>query len=170
MALIERELTGVRDLFQKNLVPVTRLTSLEREATRLDGERGQLIATIAQARGKIAELRLQIIQIDQDLSSEVAKEMREIDGKIGEFVERKVAAADQLKRTDIRAPQAGTVFQSIVHTVGGVVPAGEPIMLIVPDADRLTVEAKVNPQDIEKVKLGQSALVALFRFQRSDYP
>ena len=170
VALIERELTGVRDLFQKHLVPVTRLTSLEREATRLDGERGQLIATIAQARGKIAELRLQIIQIDQDLSSEVAKEMREIDGKIGEFVERKVAAADQLKRTDIRAPQAGTVFQSSVHTVGGVIPAGEPIMLIVPDADRLTVEAKVNPQDIEKVKLGQSASLRFSAFNVRTTP
>ena len=170
VALIERELTGVRDLFQKNLVPVTRLTSLEREATRLDGERGQLIATIAQARGKIAELRLQIIQIDQDLSSEVAKEMREIDGKIGEFVERKVAAVDQLKRTDIRAPQAGTVFQSSVHTVGGVVPAGEPIMLIVPDADRLTVEAKVNPQDIEKIKLGQSAALRFSAFNLRTTP
>ena len=170
VVLIERELTGVRDLFQKNLVPVTRLTSLEREATRLDGERGQLIATIAQARGKIAELRLQIIQIDQDLSSEVAKEMREIDGKIGEFVERKVAAVDQLKRTDIRAPQAGTVFQSSVHTVGGVVPAGEPIMLIVPDADRLTVETKVNPQDIEKVKLGQSAALRFSAFNLRTTP
>ena len=118
VTLIERELTGVRDLFQKNLVPVTRLTSLEREATRLDGERGQLVATIAQARGKIAELRLQIIQIDQDLSSEVAKEMREIDGKIGEFVERKVAAVDQLKRTDIRALQAGTVFNRASTRLG----------------------------------------------------
>ena len=118
VTLIERELTGVRDLFQKNLVPVTRLTSLEREATRLDGERGQLVATIAQARGKIAELRLQIIQIDQDLSSEVAKEMREIDGKIGEFVERKVAAVDQLKRTDIRAPQAGTYFNRASTRLG----------------------------------------------------
>ena len=170
VVLIERELTGVRDLFQKNLVPVTRLTSLEREATRLDGERGQLIATIAQARGKIAELRLQIIQIDQDLSSEVAKEMREIDGKIGEFVERKVAAVDQLKRTDIRAPQTGTVFQSSVHTVGGVVPAGEPIMLIVPNADRLTVETKVNPQDIEKVKLGQSAALRFSAFNLRTTP
>ena len=161
ITLIEHELAGVRDLFNKNLVPMTRLTSLERDATRIDGERGQLIATIAQAKGKIAELRLQIIQIDQDLSSEVAKEMREIDAKIGEFVERKVSAMDQLKRTDIRSPQDGTVFQSTVHTVGGVMPAGEPIMLIVPEADKLTIEARVNPQDIDKVQLGQ---IAALRF------
>ena len=68
---------------------------------------------------------MQIIQIDQDLGSEVAKELRDIDGKIGEFVERKVTAEDQLRRTDIRAPQTGIVFQSTVHTVGGVITAGE---------------------------------------------
>ena len=89
IGFIEHELTGVRDLYQKNLVPITRLSQLEREATRLGGERGQLIAATAQAKGKIAELQLQIIQVDQDLSSEVAKEMREIDARIGEFIERK---------------------------------------------------------------------------------
>jgi HlyD family secretion protein len=170
ITLIEHELAGVRDLFNKNLVPMTRLTSLERDATRIDGERGQLIATIAQAKGKIAELRLQIIQIDQDLSSEVAKEMGEIDAKIGEFVERKVSAMDQLKRTDIRSPQDGTVFQSTVHTVGGVMPAGESIMLIVPEADKLTIEARVNPQDIDKVQLGQIAALRFSAFNVRTTP
>ena len=164
------ELSGVRDLYQKNLVPITRLNSLEREASRLDGERGQLIASTAQAKGKIAELQLQIIQVDQDLSSEVAKEMREINSKIGEFVERKVSALDQLKRTDIRSPQDGTVFQLAVHTVGGVIPAGEPIMMIVPDADRLTVEAHVNPQDIDKLHLGQSAALRFSAFNARTTP
>ncbi len=163
VTLIERELTGVRDLFQKNLVPMTRVTALERDGTRLDGERGQLIASVAQAKGKVAELNLQIIQVDEDASSDVAKEMRETDGKIGEYVERKIAAADQLKRTDIRSPQDGTVFQSTVHTVGGVIPAGEPIMLVVPDAEKLAVEARVNPQDIDKVQVSQASGIAFFR-------
>jgi HlyD family secretion protein len=170
ISFIENELTGVRELYQKNLVPITRLSQLEREATRLGGERGQLIAATAQAKGKIAELRLQIIQVDQDLSSEVAKEMREIDARIGEFVERRVSALDQLKRIDIRAPQDGTVFQSTVHTIGGVIPAGEPIMMIVPDSDRLTVEAKVNPQDIDKVQIGQSATLRFSAFNFRTTP
>ena len=170
VAFINNELTGVRELYQKNLVPLTRLSQLEREATRLGGERGQLVGSIAQAKGKIAELQLQIIQVDQDLSSEVAKEMREIDAKIGEFVERKVSALDQLKRTDIRSPQDGTVFQSTVHTVGGVIPAGEPIMMIVPNADKLTVEAKVNPQDIDKVQFGQSAALRFSAFNMRTTP
>ena len=74
------------------------------------------MASTAQVRGKISEIELQIIQIDQELSSEVAKELREIDGKIGEFIERKITADDQLKRVDIRAPQDGVVHQLSVHT------------------------------------------------------
>jgi HlyD family secretion protein len=170
ITLIERELVGVRDLFQKNLVQINRLTQLEREATRIDGERGQVTAAIAQSRGKQAEIELQILQIDSDLSSEVAKEIRDVDAKLGEFVERKVTAEDQLKRIDIRAPQDGTVFQSNVHTVGGVITAGDAIMLIVPDADRLTVEAKVNPQDIDQLQLGQPTLLRFTTFNQRTTP
>jgi HlyD family secretion protein len=168
--LIERELEGVRELWKKNLVPINRLTALEREAARIEGERAQLIASVAQAKGKVVETQLQIIQIDQDLSSEVAKDMREVDGKIGEFVERKVTAEDQLKRIDIRAPQDGTVLQSTVHTVGGVIAAGDPIMLIVPAADSLIVEAKVNPQDVDQLQLGQSAMLRFSSFNQRTTP
>jgi len=158
MALIEQELGGVRDLWAKNLVQINRLTSLEREEARLHGERGQLIAGAAEAKGKITETELQILQVDQELSSDVAKELREIDSKIGEYVERKVTAEDQLKRTDIRAPQNGVVFQSTANTVGGVITAGDPVMLIVPETDTLLVEVKVDPKDIDQVKLGHALL------------
>jgi HlyD family secretion protein len=170
IALLERELAGVRDLWKQNLVQLSRLTALEREAARLDGERGQLVAAAAQAKGKIAETALQILQIDQDLASEVAKELREVDGKIGEFIERKVTAEDQLKRIDIRAPQDGTVFQLAVHTVGGVITAGDPIMLIVPEADNLSVEVKVNPQDIDQLQLNQKAILRFSAFNARTTP
>ena len=170
IALVERELAGVRDLWNKNLVQLNRLTALEREAARLDGERGQLVAASAQAKGKIAETALQILQIDQDIASDVAKELREVDGKIGELVERKVAAEDQLKRTDIRAPQDGTVFQLAVHTIGGVITAGDPIMLIVPEADNLSVEVKVNPQDIDQLQPNQKAILRFSAFNIRTTP
>ena len=168
--LIEREKDGVYDLWKQKLVPLTKLTELERAAVRLEGEAAQLVAQTAQAAGKISETELQIIQIDRDLSSEVAKETREIDGKIGEFVERKVTAEDQLKRVEIRSPQDGMVFQSNVHTVGGVITAGDAMMMIVPDADNLTVEAKVNPQDIDQVRPGQIALLRLSAFNQRTTP
>jgi HlyD family secretion protein len=170
ITLIGQELEGVRDLYKKNLVPITRLTALERDSARIEGERAQLIASVAQAKGKIVETELQIIQIDQDLSSEVAKDMREVDGKIGEFVERKVTAEDQLKRIDIRAPQDGTVLQSTVHTVGGVITAGDPIMLIVPGADNLIVEAKFNPQDVDQLQIGQRAMLRFSAFNQRTTP
>ncbi len=170
LGLIGRELAGVKELWAKNLIQLTRLTALEREQARLQGERGQLIATAAQIKGKIAETELQIIQVDQDLSSDVAKEMREIEAKIGEFVERKVTAEDQLKRIEIRAPQDGTVFQLAVHTVGGVVAPGDTIMLIVPNADNLIVEAKVNPQDIDQLQLGQKAMLRFSAFNQRTTP
>jgi HlyD family secretion protein len=170
ITLIGQELEGVRDLYKKNLVPITRLTALERDSARIEGERAQLIASVAQAKGKIVETQLQIIQIDQDLSSEVAKDMREVDGKIGEFVERKVTAEDQLKRIDIRAPQDGTVLQSTVHTVGGVITAGDPIMLIVPGADNLITEAKFNPQDVDQLQLGQTAMLRFSAFNQRTTP
>jgi HlyD family secretion protein len=168
--LVEQELTGVRDLYDKHLVQMSRLTTLERDAARLSGERAQYIASRAQAKGKITETELQIIQVDKDMVSDVSKDLRETNDKIGEFVERKVTAEDQLRRVDIRAPQDGMVLQSTVHTVGGVITAGDAIMLIVPQADDLQVEAKVNPQDIDKLQVGQKTLLRLSAFNQRTTP
>jgi HlyD family secretion protein len=168
--LIQRELNGVRALWEKNLVQITRLTMLEREAARLKGELAQSVASTAQVRGKINEIELQILQIDQDLSSEVARELREIDGKIGEYIERRITAEDQLKRVDIRAPQTGIVHQLTVHTVGGVVSPADPIMVIVPESDLLTVEAKTSPADIDQLYVGQPAGLRFTAFNQRTTP
>jgi HlyD family secretion protein len=170
IALVEKELIGVRDLYDKHLVQLSRLTTLERDLARLSGERAQYIAARAQAKGKITETELQIIQVDKDMVSDVSKDLREANDKIGEFVERKVTAEDQLRRVDIRAPQDGMVLQSTVHTVGGVITAGDAIMLIVPQADDLQVEAKVNPQDIDKLQVGQKTLLRLSAFNQRTTP
>jgi HlyD family secretion protein len=167
---IQQELEGVRDLWAKKLVQFNRVTSLEREQARLDGERGQLIASIAQAKGKISETRIQILQIDQDMRTEVGKDLAEIRAKSAELIEKRVAAEDQLKRIDIRAPQNGMVHQLDVHTVGGVVSAGQQIMLIVPAADKLIVEAKVQPQDIDQVRIGQAAVMRFSNFNSRTTP
>ncbi len=168
--LIKVELAGVRDLWNRKLVSINRMTALERDAVRLEGEHGQLTAGIAQVKGKAAEIELQIIQIDQDLRSEVATELREVQGRIAEFVERKVAAEDQLKRIDLRSPQDGVVLQLAVHTVGGVITPGEQVMQIVPVTDELTVEAHIAPQDIDQVTAGQNAILRLSAFNQQTTP
>jgi HlyD family secretion protein len=170
---LKEEISGldaVRDLWRQNLVPISRVTAVERDAVRIDGERNQLIASIAQTKGKLTETELQIIQVDQDLRSEVAKELREIQAKEAEQVERKVSAEDQLKRIDIRAPQDGTILQLSVHTIGGVVNAAEPLMLIVPASDRLIVEAKIAPQNIDQVRIGQTAALRFSAFNMRTTP
>lgn len=168
--LMEQELKGARELWAKKLMPVTKYTSLEREAARLEGERGVLIATQSKVKGKVSETELQIIQIDRDMSSEVARELREVDVRIGELIERKVAAEDQLKRIELRAPQDGTVHELAVHTIGGVISAGDPIMLIVPAADVLKVEAKVLPQDVDQLRIEQDALLRFSAFNQRETP
>ncbi len=170
IGLIQRELEGVRGLWQKNLVPITRLTSLERDAARLEGERNQLGGMVAQAKGKIAEIELQIIQIDQDLRTEVGKDLIETRSKLSELSERKTAAVDQLNRIDIRAPQSGRVHELSVHTVGGVISPGEQIMLIVPDADSLAVEVRISPRDIDQVFVGQPATLRFSAFNQKTTP
>ena len=168
--LINRELVGVRELWAKSLIPIQRMTALERDAARIKGEHGQLMASTAEAKGKVSEIQLQIIQVDQDLRSEVAKELRETEGKIGELVEKRVAAQDQLNRIDIRSPQSGIVHQLSVHTIGGVISPGEQLMLIVPQADVLVVEARIAPKDIDEIRLRQPAILRFTAFNQRPTP
>ena len=170
IAWVQKELDGVRGLWDQKLVQFTRVTNLERDAARVVGERGNLISSIAQAKGKIAEIELQILQIDQNMRTEVGKDLADIRSKISELTEKSVAALDQLKHVDIRAPQDGTVQQLDVHTVGGVISPGEQIMLIVPDADALAVEARIQPQDIDEVHVGQPAMLRLSAFNQRTTP
>ncbi len=168
--LIHGELTGVQDLYDKRLVPLTRLTSLQRDAARIEGERGQLVSSIAETKGKIDTSKLQVLRIDQDFRAEVVKDLNEAQGKEAELVERGIAARDQLDRIEIRAPTSGTVNQLAIHTIGGVIKAGETIMQIVPDTDDLQIEAQVDPKDIDHVKTGQTAFVKLTAFNQRTTP
>jgi HlyD family secretion protein len=170
LALISGELTGVQTLYDKQLVPLARLTALQRQAAQLDGERSQLTSAIAETRSKISQAQLQIVKIDQDLRSEVMKDLREAQDKESELSQRVVAAQDQLDRIEIRAPTAGVVHQLAVHTIGGVISAGQVIMEIVPDSDGLQIEAKLLPVDIDQVRVGQTALVRFSAFNQRTTP
>jgi membrane fusion protein, type I secretion system len=168
--LIGEELKSLEILEAKQLVTLSKMVALRREAARLEGERGQLRAAAAQTKGKIAEIELQILRIDQDFSTEVVNELTENQSKQAGLVERRVAAEDALKRIDIRSPQSGFVHQLAVHTVGGVINAGEPVMLIVPENDNLVIEAKVPPNDIDQVLQSKEALIRLAAFDQRSTP
>ena len=168
--LIRRELVENEKLVVLKLTTLAKNIQLNREATRIEGEHGQLTASMAQARARIAETQLQILQLDNDLRTEVTKELREIQGKVSELKERRIAAEDQLRRVDIRAPQSGTVHQLAVHTIGGVISPSEPVMQIVPQDEVLVVEVKVAQQDIAQLRLGQEANVRFTAFDQQSTP
>ncbi len=159
--LIAEELQSLEGLEAKQLVTTSKMVSMRRERARLLGERGALISSVAETKGKITETDTQIMRVDQDFRAELLKEMRDNQAKESELIQKRIAAEDQLKRVDIIAPQSGLVHQLTVHTVGGVVNPGEQIMLIVPENDRLVIDAKISPQDIERI---QGKKVALLRF------
>lgn len=170
LALVGAELAEVEKLWDKNLMPLSKVTAIRRDAARIEGERAQLTATTAQAKGKITEIELQIIQIDNETRLEVMKDLREAQAKEAELIERRVAAEDQLKRVEIRAPQSGIVHQLSVHTVGGVITQSEPVMLIVPEDETLVIETKVLPQDIDHVHVGQAAFIRFTAFNQRTTP
>lgn len=168
--LIRDELRGVQDLYNKNLAPITRLASLQREAARLDGENGQLAASVAKTRGQISEIKLQLLAIPQKARADAVKELREVESNIAQLIERRIAAEDILARIDIRAPQSGFVHEMTVHTVGGVIAPGETLMQIVPDNDRLAIEIRVSPADIDQLQMGQKAVLRLSAFNQRTTP
>ena len=170
LTLVREELARVEDMYKRNLLPVTRVLAMQREEIRIAGEHGALVAQIARANGQIAETELNILSLDQTRVTDAQKELREVEGRIAELSERRLAADDQLKRIEIRSPQAGIVHDLNVHTVGGVIAAGEPIMQIVPTGDQLAIEVRIAPYDIDQIALGQKAVLRFPAFNQATTP
>ena len=168
--LIDNELTGVRQLYDQHLVPLSRLNALERSAVQLKGDIGQLTAAVAEAREKISEVSLQMIQVDENARTDAGGQLSETQNQLAELQQKKVAAQQDFRRVQIRSPQDGVVDKLTAHTIGGVIAPGETIMLIIPDRDRLRVEARVHPRDIAKVHLGQSATLRISAFDQRTTP
>lgn len=168
--VLNTEISALNRLREQGIVSDQRLNGLKTQAATFGGERGEKIAFQAQSAGRITETRLQILQIDQDLRTEVGRELREVQAQIGEYVERKVAAEDDLKRIDIVAPQSGIVHQLAVHTVGGVISPADPIMLIVPEGDDLALEVQIAPKDVDQIQIGHAALLRMTAFNLRTTP
>jgi membrane fusion protein, type I secretion system len=170
MTITAKELENVEKLIKEKLVTMERLTSLQREAARLQGLDGQLSSQIAETRNKVNEARLQGIQTGESFRSEVMRDVNEAEAKEGELIERKTAADDQAKRTVVRAPATGIVQELAVHTIGGVVSAGQIVMAIVPEGDALEIDARLSPDKIDQVHTGQTAHVRLSAFNARTTP
>ncbi|MEW9617769.1 HlyD family type I secretion periplasmic adaptor subunit [Shinella sp. S4-D37] len=170
IAVLDKEIASLNGLREQGAVSDQRLNSLKTQRATFGGERGEKVAYQAQAAGRITETKLQILQVDQDLKAEVGRELRDTQAQIGEYVERMVAAEDELKRIDIVAPQSGTVHQLQAHTVGGVITPADPIMLIVPESDDLALEVRIQPRDIDQILPGQAAVLRMSAFNQRTTP
>ena len=170
MQLIEQELVGVRELYKQNLVPLSRLNALERDAVQLKGDVAQLRAAAAEARGKIAEVQLQAIQVDESARSEAGNQLGQVESQLSELLQKRVTAQQEFSRVQIRAPQSGYVDRLAAHTIGGVIGPGEAIMYIVPDKDPLRVEVKIRPSDVDHVRVGEKANLRMSAFNVRTTP
>lgn len=169
-AVLGGEISALKGLRTQGVVSDQRLNSLMTQMATFRGDRGEKVALQAQVAGRIAETRLQILQIDQDLQTEVGDQIRDLRAMLAEQLERKVSADDELSRLEITAPQSGRVHQLVVHTIGGVISPAEQLMLIVPSGDELAFEVRVAPKDIDQVQLGQQAIIRLTAMNKQSTP
>jgi HlyD family secretion protein len=168
--LIDEEIVGMREAAEKGFVSKNRLRALERAKADLEGQRGQIAATIQQSRGQASETQLESLQAQSTYFERIASELREVNASLGDILPRLSAARDQLARTEIRSPAEGTVVGLAVFTPGGVIQAGQKLMDVVPDRAPLTVEAKISLGDGDDVRTGQDARVRFETFHERSLP
>ena len=147
-----------------------RQRELERAAGELEGERAQHLSDVSRAKLQIGQAELQILQLQKKFQSDVAEQLREVQAKLFDLRERMRALQDTVARIEVRAPASGTVVGLGVHTVGGVLSPGTPILEIVQQGEQLIVEAHVQVTDIDKVRPELLADVRFSSFKSRTTP
>ena len=165
IGLLNEEITVVQGLLAKGNALKPRLLALERQSADLIGQRGQAQAMISRANQTINEAKITSINLKTEFLNSVVSELKETQTQIATLTEQLRSAGDVARRVDIAAPIAGIVTGLKVHTLGGVVKPGDTLLTLVPQDDRLIVEARVNPQDIDVVHEGLTAQVRLTAFK-----
>ncbi|MGB5451286.1 MAG: HlyD family type I secretion periplasmic adaptor subunit [Sedimenticolaceae bacterium] len=162
------ELKDMRSLEKQGFAERRRVRELERQVAENQGELGEFIGRIASTKSEVVEAKLQSLQLQKELQREVAAELNDVQERLFQLVEQRQALQDTLSRTVIRAPQSGTVLELAIHTIGAVIREGEKLMEIVPEGERLVVEAKVSPIDIDRIAIGQTADIRFSAFKMRE--
>ncbi|WOF72538.1 HlyD family type I secretion periplasmic adaptor subunit [Parvibaculaceae bacterium PLY_AMNH_Bact1] len=170
LALISKELGGVKELYDQGHAPLTRVLALERESANLKGQISEMSGSIARLRSSIGETRLQLLQINKDFREQVLTELRDASAQVEELREQHLSLLEQVERTEIRSPVEGVVHELAMHTLGGVVRPAEPILKIVPAEKHLIINVRVEPLHIDQIYAGQSAFVKLTAFNSRSVP
>ncbi|MDZ7926346.1 MAG: HlyD family type I secretion periplasmic adaptor subunit [Agrobacterium sp.] len=170
LTIVREDVSKTQELYAKGLVTLQRLNLLKRQLSNLEGQQGQYMAARAQTVGKLSEMDLQSLQLDEDRKSEVTKDLTSIEATVAEYEERLAATRDQLDRLDIRSPIAGRIYQLSVHNINGVIQPGEVLMLVVPAKEDLAIDANVAPNDIDQIYVGQPVTIRFTAFNQSTTP
>ncbi len=168
--LIKDELSGLRELEGRGFVSKNRIREMERNAAALDGGYGSYTAEIARSSEAIGEARLQMVSQGRKTLEEAAAQLRDVQVRLDDLQPKLLATREQLGRAKIRATATGRVVGLKVHTVGGVVSAGETMMEIVPQNRALVVEAKASPNDADDLKVGMATQVRFSGLQEKTIP
>lgn len=168
--LIDEEQAAIQVLFDKGLAPLPKLLALKRARAGLDGQRGEIISSIAENRLRASEVDMEILNLRNSRLDKVAAELRDVQKRRFELVDRIKAAAGQLTRLTITAPSGGVVVATVIHSPGQVVRPGETLLEIVPQHDRLIIEAQIKPDDADNVRAGIAARVRLIPFKTQYQP
>jgi HlyD family secretion protein len=168
--VLARDLVTVRDLYERKLVPLDRMSTIELRITDQTGEIGRLTAAMAEVEGRISENALQVIQLEDDFREAANAELREAEAQEAELIGRRNVAVDQQSRTTLRSPQAGIIQELAVFTVGGVVTPGQTLMMVVPKEDALVVDARIPPARIDEVVSDQPVTIRFSAFDRNTTP
>jgi HlyD family type I secretion membrane fusion protein len=155
---------------KRGVISQDTVDQLKLRHVELIGKVGELQSNVARVGGTIIETELQILQIDIDFREKVHEELRKVTSQLAEVQEQKSALEEKLRRTRIISPVAGRVFDISIHTVGGIVEPAKPILQIMPDNDRLIIEARIQTIDIDQVHIGQAAAVSLTAFDTRTTP
>lgn len=165
-----RELQNVLPLFERGFTNQQRLGPLQKEQARLDGEIGRLAGDFQRLTAAASEAQQRLAQTDKEFLSQVTEELRRVEGQVVEFRETLRGLDDKLARTQIRAPRKGRVHNLVATTEGGVISPASQIAQVIPDGEKLVVEVRINPQDIDKVRGGLPAGVRFPAFNAKTTP
>ncbi len=168
--LYNDELSGLRSLFDEGMGDKIRLRALDRDLAEVEGELAAVRSDRNRARLQIAETRLQIAQTQREAHRDVVTELSAVQERLFEALEQARGLEDRVRRTAVRAPATGRVVGLDVHTVGGVLAPGERLMDIVPQDEPLVIDARVLPQDIDRVFAGLEAQVRFTAFNFRTTP
>lgn len=170
LVILKEEISTATYLTDKKLTPRPRLLQLQREQAEMEGQQATTRSAIARSYQSIGESAQRIAQLDVEWQEDVGNRLTEVAGKLTETKERLLAAGDVLRRLVVTAPVAGVVVQMRLHTVGGVIGRGDPILDIVPRDDDLVIDARISPNDIDVVRKGQAVQIVLSAYNQRTLP